>query len=58
MDQTGRGKGFLPDDNICKTVAAEKTTTSAVTDVAGESHAVAASTPVILDEEKTTYSTV
>lgn len=58
LDKTGKVKGFLPDDSICKTIAAERTTASAVTDAAGNSYAVAASTPVILDEERATYSAV
>lgn len=56
LDKTGKVKGFLPDDGICKTVAAEKTTAAAITDTAGNSYTLAASTPVILEEEKTTYS--
>lgn len=56
LDKTGKVKGFLPDDSACKTVAAEKTTASAITDPAGNSYAVSASTPVVMDGEKTTYS--
>ena len=56
LDKTGKVKGFLPDDSVCRTVTAEKTTASAVTDPAGNSYAVSSSTPVVMDGEKTAYS--
>lgn len=56
LDKTGKVKGFLPDDSICKTVTAKEATASAITDPAGNSYTVSTSTPVVMDEEKTTYS--
>lgn len=56
LDKTGKVKGFLPDESVCRTVTAEKTTASAVTDPAGNSYAVSSSTPVVMDGEKTAYS--
>lgn len=56
LDKTGKVKGFLPDDSICRTVTATETTASAVTDPAGNSYTLSSSTPVVMDGEKTTYS--
>lgn len=56
LDETGKAKGFLPDDSVSKTVVAQKVSASAVTDAAGNSYALTASTPVIADGEKGTYS--
>lgn len=58
LDKEGKVKGFLPDDSICKTVVAKEVTASAVTDAQGNSYEVPASAPVIVEEEKTTYSAV
>ena len=56
LDDTGKVMGFLPDDSICRTVTAEKATVSAITDPAGNRYSLEASTPVILDGEKTSWS--
>lgn len=56
LDKTGKVMGFLPDEGSYKTIGAEETTASSVTDSQGNRYAVSASTPVILDEEATTYS--
>lgn len=58
LDKEGKVKGFLPDDSICKTVVAKEVTASAVTDTQGNSYAVSASTPVIVEDEKASYSAV
>lgn len=58
LDKTGKVMGFLPDEGSYKTIEAKEVTASAVTDGAGNRYAVSASTPVILEEEKTTYSAV
>lgn len=58
LDKTGKVTGFLPDGGSYKTIESEETTASAVTDTEGNRYTVSASTPVILDEEKTTYSAV
>ena len=58
LDKTGKVKGFLPDDSVCKTVTAGEVTASAITDTAGNSHTVSSSTPVIMEEEKSSYSAV
>ena len=56
LDKMGKVKGFLPDDNVHKTITVKEVTASAVTDTAGNSYTISAATPVILDGEKTTYS--
>lgn len=56
LDKTGKVMGFLPDDGTYKTIGVEEVTASAVTDAGGNRYTVSASTPVILDGEKTTYS--
>ncbi len=58
LDKTGKVKGFLPDDSVCKRVVAGEVTASAVTDTEGNSYGISASTPVIADGEKLAYSTV
>lgn len=58
LDRTGKVTGFLPDDGLSKKIVAEEVTASAVTDPEGNSYTLSASTPVILDGEKTTYSAV
>lgn len=58
LDKTGKVRGFLPDDSVYKTVRVETATAAALTDPAGNRYTVSASTPVILDEEKTAYSAV
>ena len=58
LDKTGKVMGFLPDDSVCKTVTAREVTASAVTDVEGNSYSLSASLPVILEGEKTAYSSV
>lgn len=58
LDKTGRISGFLPDESGYKTVTIQKATASALQDPEGNSYTLSASTPVIVDGEKTTYSAV
>ena len=56
LDKTGKVKGFLPDESVHKTVTAREVTASSITDTAGNSYTLSAGTPVILEEEKTSWS--
>lgn len=55
LDKTGKVIGFVPDDNVMKSISLADETASGITDSNGNTYTISSSIPLVMDDEETTY---